>query len=117
MKAREIYRLNHSYEEGHGGKVRPVLIFILTTTPNEFLALKITSTPRPQNRVEITHWQEANLDHISYVQCDRLSPMMLDGEAELIGILEQSDYDKVVLKVNEFYPRLQKEYEKSLKRP
>lgn len=32
--------------------VRPVLVFVLTSTPHEFLALKITTKPRPQNRVE-----------------------------------------------------------------
>lgn len=119
MKAREIYRLNHRYQEGHGDKVRPVLVFILTSTPKEFIALKITKTPRPQNRVEIEHWKKANLDYVSYVQCDVFTVFSLEGEAELIGTLEQSDYDKVVLKFNEFYPILmmQKEYEETLKRP
>ena len=119
MKAKEIYKLNHRYEEGHGEKVRPVLVFVLTSTPNEFIALKITSTPRPQNRVYIIYWEEANLENISYVQCDIFTPFILEGDAEFIGTLEQSDYDRVVLKFNEFYPilKIQKEYEESLKRP
>lgn len=118
MKAREIYRLNHPYEEGHGDKVRPVLVFVLTSTPHEFLALKITTKPRPQNRVEIRYWQEANLECESYVQCNRFTSFILDGEAEFIGTLEQSDYDRVVLKFNEFYLilNMQKDYEESLKR-
>ncbi|MDM5247704.1 hypothetical protein [Lysinibacillus sp. G4S2] len=95
-----------------------LLVFVLTSTPKELLALKITTKPRPQNRVEIRYWHEANLECESYVQCDRFTPFILDGEVEFIVMLEQSDYDRVVLKFNEFYPilNMQKEYEESLKR-
>lgn len=116
MKSREIYKINYPYQEGHGVKSRPVLVFILTSTPNEFIALKITTTPRPQNRVEVKHWHEANLDRPSYIQCDNYSTIVISGETEFVGMLDQSDYDSVVLKFNEFYPiiKMQKDYMKSL---
>lgn len=80
---------------------------MLTSTPNEFIGLKITSEERKQNRVEISHWKEAGLKHKSYVQCDYYSVFQNDGRLKYIGSLKQVDYDKVVRKFNEFYPILE----------
>lgn len=80
------------------------LFFLLTTTPNEFIGLKITREPREQNRVEIRYWKEAGLDYKSYVQCDYYSVFQNDGKLTYKGSLKQSDYDRVVIKSNEFYP-------------
>lgn len=117
MKPGEIYEIQFPYEEGHGFKKRPVLVFVLTSTENEFIGLKITGTKREENRVEIKYWQEAGLDKESYVQCDFYSVFTYDGALVYKGTLKQEDYDRVVIKFNEFYPVLkwQKQYEENLK--
>lgn len=43
MNAGDIYNLEFPFQEGQGGKFRPVLIFVLTSTPNEFIGLKTKS--------------------------------------------------------------------------
>lgn len=104
MKAREIYKITFPYEgQGCGGKKRPVLVFVLTSKKNRFIGLKITKTERKENRVEIINWQEAGLDFKSYVQCDYYSSFEFTNDIEYVGTLNQSDYDKVVLKFNQFY--------------
>lgn len=109
IKAKEIYELNFLYNPNdpeQGGKERPVLVFVLTSTKNRFIGLKITKTRRDQNRVKIDYWKEAGLEYQSYVQCDIYDVFEGDTSTKYIGTLRQSDYDKVVLKVNEFYPIL-----------
>lgn len=61
MKEKEIYEIYYPFEEGHGGKFRPVLVFILTSIKDRFIGLKITGTERVQNRVEIQYWEKAGL--------------------------------------------------------
>lgn len=72
---------------------------------------------REENRVEIEHWREAGLKYPSYVQCDIYDFFTFNGQLDYVGTLKQEDYDRVVLKVNEFYPILewQKEYEEKEK--
>lgn len=107
MKAKEIYKIYFPYKEGQGGKRRPVLVFILTSKPNKFIALKVTKTKREQNRVSVDYWKEAGLDVPSYVECDHYAVLETTGTLEFVGTLEQSDYDKIVLKFNEYYPILE----------
>lgn len=110
MKAREIYELYFPYDpndQERGGKERPVLVFVLTSIKNRFIGLKITKKRRDQNRVAIKYWREAGLDCPSYVQCDYYSPFEEHGSMKYKGTLKQSDYDKVVLKFNEFYAVLE----------
>lgn len=115
MNAGQIFTLEFPFQQGQGIKYRPVLVFVLTSTANEFIGLKITRTPREDNRIEIIHWQEAGLDYKSYVQCDNYSVFQVTGNTKLVGSLNQDDYDRIVLKFNEFYPILewQKEYDEA----
>ncbi|GIN55951.1 type II toxin-antitoxin system PemK/MazF family toxin [Lederbergia ruris] len=106
MKPGDIYSFEFPFEEGQGGKERPVLVFVLTSTPNEFIGLKITRTQRKQNRVKIDYWKEAGLDYESYVQCDRYSVFQCIGKVVFKGTLKKPDYNKVLKKFNEFYPIL-----------
>lgn len=107
MNAGDIYSIKFPFQEGQGGKFRPVLVFVLTSTPNEFIGLKITREQREQNRVEIRYWKEAGLDYQSYVQCDYYSVFQNSGNLTYKGTLKQADYDRVVIKFNEFYPILE----------
>src|SRR5690625_37956 len=110
MKVRDIYRLYFPYESTNGeqeGKMRPVLVFVLTSIKNRFIGLKITRSRRDFNRVKIKYCRESGLKYPSYVQCDYYSVIELQGETEYIGSLKQSDYDNVVLKFNEFYKILE----------
>lgn len=118
MRPKEIYELYFPYQEGQGGKDRPVLVFCLTTIEGRFIGLKITKTERRYNRVKIEHWKKAGLDCESYIQCDNYSVFENVGTMKYKGILRQSDYNKVVLKLNEFYPILkwlEEEQQKELK--
>jgi len=85
---------------------RPVLVFVLTSTPDVFIGLKITKEKREQNRVKISYWKEAGLNYQSYVQ-DYYSVFRNDGSLKYKGTLTKSDYDRVVLKFNAFYPILE----------
>lgn len=110
MKAKEIYELYFPYDpndQERGGKERPVLVFVLTSTKNRFIGLKITKKRRDKNRVPIRYWREAGLDYPSYVQCDYYSTFEEHGTMKYKGTLKQSDYDRVVLKFSDFYPILE----------
>lgn len=107
MNAGDIFTLEFPFQEGQGMKSRPVLVFVLTSTQNEFIGLKITKEKREHNRVEIKQWKEAGLDYESYVQCDFYSVFQNNGTFTYKGTLKQEDYDNVVLKFNEFYPILE----------
>lgn len=89
------------YEEGQGGKFRPVLVFVLTGKKNEFIGLKITSKPRKKNRVKIKYWKEAGLNMPSYIQCDNYTLFQLvDYKIKIIGRIHQYDYKRVLKKFN-----------------
>lgn len=101
MKAKDIIKAYVPYEEGQGGKYRPVLIFILTGNKDEFIGLKITTKARKQNRVQLKHWKEAGLHMPSYVQCDNFTVFNSFGNVEYIGTISDEDYKKVTDKFNE----------------
>lgn len=80
---------------------------MLTSIKNRFIGLIITKRKRDFNRVEIKYWREAGLECQSYIQCDYYTVFEIDGIMKRKRILRQSDYDKVVLKFNKFYPVLE----------
>ena len=102
MNPGDICELEFPFQEGQGAKKRPVLIFVLTATPNEFIGLKITGTPK-HNRVPIHFWNQAGLTKPSYVQCDNYSVFQHQGNLVIKGRLHTSDYNQVVLKFNNYY--------------
>lgn len=103
MKVGDIYKIDFPFEQGQGSKYRPVLVFILITETTEFIALKITSTPRQSNRVKIDHWREANLRNESYVQLDNFKKVKFDNNLNYVGTLEIKDYNKIVEAFNIFH--------------
>lgn len=101
LKVGDIIIAYVPYEEGQGGKYRPVLIFILTGDEEGFIGLKITSKPRNKNRIKIEKWKEAGLSMPSYVQCDNYTFFKVMSGIKKIGRISGQDFEKVVKKFNE----------------
>ncbi|KOS61421.1 type II toxin-antitoxin system PemK/MazF family toxin [Lysinibacillus agricola] len=106
MKVGDIYKIDFPFEEGRGSKYRPVLVFILITESTDFIALKITSTPRPSNRVKIDYWREANLRNESYVQLDNFKRVKFNKGSSYVGTLNLDDYNKIVSEFDKFHENL-----------
>ncbi|MHA6251507.1 type II toxin-antitoxin system PemK/MazF family toxin [Oceanobacillus sp. CAU 1775] len=97
MKVGHLYELYFKYEEGQGGKKRPVLILVINNEHDIAIGLKITSTGPTENhpnRIKIEDSPNANLSPSSHVQYDIYDNYEI-VKLKSRGYLSQHDFARV----------------------
>jgi hypothetical protein len=105
MKAGHLYELYFPYEEGQGGKVRPVLILVITNVNNEAIGLKITNTgPTKKHpyRIKIKDSPNANLSATSHVQYDTYTSYD-NIQLPSRGYLSEYDFGRIARKFADYF--------------
>jgi hypothetical protein len=105
MKPGHLYELTFPYEEGPGGKRRPVLILVINDVQNKALGLKVTtsgpSTSFP-HRYQIRDSPHSNLRDPSYIQYDHYH--FFDNQPIIPrGQLSDSDFAQIVILFQQFH--------------
>lgn len=105
MRAGHLYELYFPYEEGQGGKERPVLILVITEDNSQAIGLKITSSGPTKNhlhRIKIEDSPNSNLSPDSHVQYDTYTPYDY-VQLQSRGHLSEHDFSRIARKFAQYH--------------
>ncbi|KAF2421653.1 type II toxin-antitoxin system PemK/MazF family toxin [Bacillus subtilis] len=102
-KPGEIYNAFFQYEDGSGGKYRPVLVMDVDSGLFIAVAIKVTTSkpkegftdPIHTSRLPIKDWKAAGLDKESYAQCSTFELFKYVDLKRYRGKLSSDDYEAI----------------------
>lgn len=102
-KPGEIYDAFFRYDDGTGGKYRPVLVMEVDSGLFVAVAIKVTTSqpkkgytdPIHTSRLLIKDWKAAGLSKVSYAQCSTFGLFKYVELKRYIGRLTSSDFQNI----------------------